>query len=335
VGPTNEEIYVDKYGRVKVQFYWDRQGKKNENSSCWIRVSSGWAGKNWGMIQLPRIGQEVVIEFLDGDPDEPVIVGRLYNGTQMPPYDLPANSTQSGIKSRSSKGGGASDSNELRFEDKTGSEEVYFHAQKDLDTVVENDETLKVGNDRTTEVTNDDTRTVKGKDTLTVTKDQTIAIESGNQSITLDEGDQSISVVKGNQEISIAAGNQQIELDGGDQSITLASGSQTIEIETGNQTITLAQGNQAININSGNLDTSLGMGNYTLKLDLGQISQQAMQGIELTVGQNSISIDQTGITIKGMMVSIQGQVQTELKGAMTTVNGDGMLTLKGGITMIN
>ncbi len=232
VGPSNEEIYVDKYGRVKVQFYWDRKGKKNEQSSCWIRVSSGWAGKNWGMIQLPRIGQEVVVEFLDGDPDEPVIVGRLYNGTQMPPYDLPANSTQSGIKSRSSKGGGASDSNELRFEDKTGSEEVYFHAQKDLDAVVEHDETLKVGNDRTIEIANDDTRTVKGQDKLTVTKDQTIEIESGNQSITLQAGNQKVTLDEGNQTILLTAGNHQLKL---------GEGNHTLDITSGDQKVTLGQ----------------------------------------------------------------------------------------------
>ena len=106
VGPGGEEIYTDKYGRVKVQFHWDRYGKKDENSSCWIRVSSPWAGKAWGTISTPRIGQEVVVAFLEGDPDQPIIVGRVYNAEQMPPYDLPGNKTQSGMKSRSSMGGG-------------------------------------------------------------------------------------------------------------------------------------------------------------------------------------------------------------------------------------
>ena len=107
VGPAGEEIYTDKYGRVKVQFHWDRRGKKDENSSCWIRVSHPWAGKSWGAIAMPRIGQEVIVDFLEGDPDQPIITGRVYNAEQMPPYDLPANKTQTGIKSRSSKGGGA------------------------------------------------------------------------------------------------------------------------------------------------------------------------------------------------------------------------------------
>ena len=123
-GPGGEEIYVDKYGRIKVQFFWDRKGKKDDKSSCWIRVAEQWAGKNWGFVCNPRIGQEVIVDFLEGDPDRPLITGRVYNAEQMPPYDLPGNMTQSGIKSRSSKGGSPANYNEIRFEDKKGSELV-------------------------------------------------------------------------------------------------------------------------------------------------------------------------------------------------------------------
>lgn len=114
VGPSGEEIYVDNYSRVKVQFHWDREGKNDENSSCWIRVATFWAGKNWGSIHIPRIGQEVIVDFVEGDVDRPLIVGSVYNATQMPPYDLPGNATQSGVKSRSSKGGGTANFNEIR-----------------------------------------------------------------------------------------------------------------------------------------------------------------------------------------------------------------------------
>ena len=145
VGKAGEEIWTDKYGRVKVQFHWDREGKRNENSSCWIRVSHPWAGKGWGAVAIPRIGQEVIVDFLEGDPDQPIITGRVYNAEQMPPYELPANQTQSGIKSRSSKGGDTENFNEIRFEDKKGSEEVYIHAEKDQNIVVENDQTIAVG----------------------------------------------------------------------------------------------------------------------------------------------------------------------------------------------
>ena len=139
VGKAGEEIWVDKYGRVIVQFYWDRLGQKNENSSCWIRTSQPWAGGNWGAMWIPRIGQEVLVSFLEGDPDRPIITGRVYNANQMPPYTLPKYQTRSTFMSRSSKGGGASNYNELRFEDLKGSEQIFMNAEKDMDLRVEND----------------------------------------------------------------------------------------------------------------------------------------------------------------------------------------------------
>jgi|SRR5438552_228197 len=283
VGKSGEEIWVDKHGRVKVQFYWDRDGKKDENSSCWVRVSSAWAGKNWGAVQIPRIGQEVIVDFLEGDPDRPIITGRVYNADQAPPYALPGNQTQSGVKSRSSKGGSSDNCNEIRFEDKKGSEGILIHAEKDLKTEVENDENRQVGHDRSTTVENNDTRIVK-------------------------QGDDEVGVKQGDQKVTIEMGNQQITLNQGNQEVTLKMGNQT---------------------------TTLDMGNLSAKTSLGQIAQEAMQGIELKVGQNTIKIDQTGVTIKGLMVSIEGQIQTEVKGVMTNIKGDGMLVVKGGITMIN
>jgi type VI secretion system secreted protein VgrG len=137
VGKVGEEIYTDEYGRVKLQFHWDRYGGSDENSSCWVRVAQVWAGKNWGAMHIPRIGQEVVVDFLEGDPDRPIVTGRVYNADQLPPYTLPANMTQSGIKSRSSKGGSGENFNEIRFEDKKGDEQVYIHAEKNQDNVVE------------------------------------------------------------------------------------------------------------------------------------------------------------------------------------------------------
>jgi type VI secretion system secreted protein VgrG len=136
VGPANEEIWCDKYGRIKVQFHWDRYGKRDENSSCWIRVAKGWAGAGWGMMFLPRIGQEVVVDFLEGDPDRPIIIGSVYNADEMPPYELPANKTRSTIKSRSSLRGAPSNFNELRFEDKKGDEQVFIHSQRRMDVRV-------------------------------------------------------------------------------------------------------------------------------------------------------------------------------------------------------
>src|ERR1700675_331982 len=133
VGKSGEEIWVDKYGRVVVQFYWDRVGKDNEKSSCWVRVSQPWAGKNWGAMWIPRIGQEVIVSFLEGDPDRPLITGRVYNAEPVFPYDLPEHQTVSTLKSRSSKGGGSENYNEIRFEDKKGSEQLFINAEKDMD----------------------------------------------------------------------------------------------------------------------------------------------------------------------------------------------------------
>ena len=183
-GPAGEEIYTDKFGRVKVQFHWDRYGAKDENSSCWIRVSQTWAGANYGSMHIPRIGQEVIVDFLNGDPDYPIITGRVYNAMQMPPWDLPANKTQSGIKTRSSKGGapgagekdGAGDANAIRFEDKKGQEQLWLHAQKDQLTEVENDEDKWVGNDRR--------KTIDGNETNVVHKNRTETVD-GNETITV------------------------------------------------------------------------------------------------------------------------------------------------------
>jgi type VI secretion system secreted protein VgrG len=289
VGPPGEEIFTDKYGRVKVQFFWDRQGKKNADSSCWIRVGTPWGGKQWGSIIIPRIGQEVIVAFEEGDPDQPIIVGSVYNADQMPPYGLPDNKTQSGLKSRSSLKGGASDSNELRLEDKKNSEEVYFHAQKDFNRVVENNDTLKVGSSKA-----DD-----GSQTVEVWKDRTETIKTG------------------------------------DEKITIEKGNRTVTLNAGNDTHQMKQGNRDVKIDMGNDSLKISMGNQTTKLDLGMSATEAMQSIELKVGGNSIKIDQTGVTIKGIMVSIEGQAMLDAKAPMTTVKGDGMLTLKGGITMIN
>jgi type VI secretion system secreted protein VgrG len=156
VGPAGEEIYTDGYGRVKVQFHWDREGKRDENSSCWIRVSHPWAGSNYGAIHIPRIGQEVIVDFIGGDPDYPMITGRVYNADQMPPWKLPDHKTQSGILTRSSLKGTPAHANMLRFEDRKGAEEIRMHAQRNLVTSVEHNEGHGVGNNRHTHIGNDE-----------------------------------------------------------------------------------------------------------------------------------------------------------------------------------
>jgi len=159
VGKSGEEIWTDKYGRVKVLFHWDRYSTADEKSSCWIRVSQSWAGKNWGAMQIPRIGQEVLVEFMHGDPDQPIIMGSVYNGSTMPPYELPTNATMSGVKSRSSKGGDGF--NEIRMEDKKGEEQLFIHAEKNQDSRVKNDCFETIGNDRHLIVNNDQVELVE------------------------------------------------------------------------------------------------------------------------------------------------------------------------------
>ncbi|MCC4607790.1 type VI secretion system tip protein VgrG [Xanthomonas campestris pv. zinniae] len=189
VGPPGEEIWPDQYGRVKVQFHWDRVGAMNENSSCWVRVSSSWAGSGFGAMFIPRIGHEVVVDFLNGDPDYPIITGCVYNANNMPPWSLPGNATQSGIKTKSSKGGafgdglknGAGDANAIRFEDKAGAEQLWLHAQKDQLSEVENDEDRWIGNDLRTVVDHDETRTVHHDRTTTIDNDETQTVHNNRK----------------------------------------------------------------------------------------------------------------------------------------------------------
>ena len=206
VGKSGEEIWTDKYGRVKVQFHWDRYGKKNEESSCWVRVSQNWAGKNWGAMFIPRMGQEVIVEFLEGDPDQPIITGRVYNAEQTVPYELPANQTQSGIKSNSSKGGGGS--NEWRFEDKKGSEEIYLHGQKDWNILIENDKGQTIGHDETLEVKNNRAKKVGVDQSEDIGSNKTIHVganhtESIDANKTLKVGGNHSETIGGNETITV------------------------------------------------------------------------------------------------------------------------------------
>ena len=181
VGPAGEEIYTDKYGNIKVQFHWDRQGKLDEKSSCWVRVATPWANKNFGMIAIPRIGTEVIIQYLQGNPDRPIATGQVYNQRHMPPWDLPANKTQSGVLTRSSKGGTPANANALRFEDKKGSEEVWLHAEKDQRIEVENDESHWVGHDRTKTIDHDETVHVKNDRTETIDHNEKITVHNDRE----------------------------------------------------------------------------------------------------------------------------------------------------------
>jgi len=284
-----EEIYTDQYGRVKVRFYWDHRGEATGPDAVWARVIQPWAGKGWGAQFIPRIGTEVAVAFVDGDPDRPIIIGGLYNGRDMPIWPV-AEKTKSGFRSRTSLKGSASEYNEFSFDDHKGQELVHTQAQKDLTVYVKHDQTLKIDNCRI----------------VTVKKDETVDIQN-NQSIKV-KMDHDLKVTDGNRSIAVSKGNNSLKVD---------------------------MGNHDVKIAMGNHSTDVQMGNVSLKAGLGQISNEAMQSIELKVGQSSIKVDQMGVTITGMMIKIEGQIQTQVKGLMTQVNADAMLMVKGAITMIN
>jgi type VI secretion system secreted protein VgrG len=277
----------------------------------------------------------VIVDFLEGDPDRPIITGSVYNAEQMPPYTLPNNRTQSGVKSRSSLQGSDANFNEIRFEDKKGAEQIYIHAEKNYDVVIENNETRKVGfddkdkGDQTVEIYNDAALTVGRDRKKHVKRDETTNVDQDRT-----------ETVKRNEKITV--NGTRTETVEGDETITLnakrttkVKKDESLEVTEGNQKIQIKKGNREIIVDMGNVTTTVKMGNMTTKMNLGKSTTEAMQSIELKVGQSSIKLDQTGVTIKGMMVKVEGQITADVKAPMTTVNADGILTLKGSLTMIN
>ena len=246
VGPAGEEIFTDKYGRVKVQFHWDRYGKHDADSSCWMRVAQNWAGKKWGVMFIPRIGMEVIIGFLEGDPDRPIITGCVYNADTMPPYELPENKTRSTIKSNSSKGGGGF--NEFRIEDKKGEEQIFIHAEKDLEIRVKNDKKEIVKNDRHVIVENNSYEEGKGDSHNKLSGDSNV--EMGGSASLKVGGDIDTKVggkmaVDAGTEIHLKAG-MKVVIEAGTQ-ITLKVGGNFVDIGPAGVTIV----GTLVNINSG------------------------------------------------------------------------------------
>jgi type VI secretion system secreted protein VgrG len=341
VGPAGEEIYTDKYGRVKVQFFWDRVGQKNENSSCWIRVSEMWAGKQWGMVFTPRMGQEVVVEFLEGDPDRPLITGRVYNAEQMPPYALPANMTQSGLKTRSTKGGGEADFNELRFEDLKGKEDIYFHAQKDFHRYVENDDDLQVLHDQTITIKNNRTLTVQeGYEHITISKgERTRTVSEGNDSLTVTKGTRTVTV-KSDYAVTVQEGNRAIVVSQGNDSHTVTKGNREVKVDTGNDTLTVAQGNINVTATAGSITIEAGTA-ITLKVGANKIVIDSSgilidaSKVTLQSGGSSEEVGPSGVTVNGPNVSLTASAEAKLGGAMVEVAGSATTTISGGMVKIN
>ena len=301
VGPGGEEIYVDEHGRVKVQFHWDRLGQKDENSSCWIRVSQVHAGKGWGMIDIPRIGEEVIVSFLEGDPDAPIITGRVYNGTNQVPYALDdannsTNKMRRGNTTKTYKDGVAK-YNEMTMDDTPGNEQIRVHGQYNMDTTIENDETLTVKHDRTKTITNDETTTVGNNRTETVQK--------GNETITIDKGDRTLNVNTGSETKFVKT----------NKTVTVQDGNATFDVKTGNNALSAKKEVQI----TGH-DKIVAIGTNEVSISGKKIVIAATEEIQIGVGSNSIVINKQGISSGGIKITSAAVGVHEISGALIKIN---------------
>jgi type VI secretion system secreted protein VgrG len=357
-GPGGEEIYPDKYGRVKVQFFWDREGKRDDKSSCWIRVSQDYAGKNWGNVTIPRIGQEVLVSFLEGDPDRPIITGRVYNADQMPPYPLPSKKMVSGLKSNSTPGGGGY--NEYIFDDTKGNELIREHGQFDKDSTIEHDLREHVLRDRHRDVTRDETvvignnqtNTIHANRTETVDKNETITIHA-NRTETVDKNE-TITIhqnrtEKVDQNETITIGSNRTENVGASENVTI--GAARAHTVGANENVTIGGGrtesvgkdegitiggsrsesvakDESVSIGGGRSlavskddNTSIG---GAQSIDVGKsLNINAADSITLTTGSASITMKKDGtIFIKGKDIGLEGSGKIMVK-----ASGD--VTIKG------
>ncbi len=333
VGESGEEIYTDKHGRIKVQFFWDRQGKQDQESSCWVRVSQGWSGKGWGAMFIPRIGMEVIVDFLEGDPDQPLVTGAVYNAQQTPPYPLPAERSKSTIKTNSYKGDGF---NELRFEDKSGSEEIFVHAQKDQNEVILHDHTTDVGNDQTLKVGHDQSETVGHNQTVGVGNDQSITV-GHDQTVQIDN-DQSTSV-SGHMMVTISktltetVGINYAETVGMAMELTVgASFAETVGISKNvNIGKSLSESIGASHSESikDNLTVEAGK---NIQLTAGkQITEKSGKELTLDAGTKVVIVAADEISLKTGSASIvlKKSGDISISGAKITVKASGDLVLKG------
>lgn len=321
VGPSGEEIWVDEFGRIKVQFHWDRVGGMNENSSCWVRVSQAWAGAGFGAAMWPRLGQEVVVEFLEGDPDRPLVTGRVYNGDNMPPYKLPDNKTQSGVKTRSSKGGGADNCNEIRLEDKKGSELFYVQAEKDLETLVKNDERRNVGANRNKSVAKNETCSVGEDRTASVGKNENQSVgQNRTESIGADQS----TTVGGNQNESVGSNNALTV--GAHNTITVA-GSNTVAVgaddalTVGGASLIAVGGKRSATV-GGDASSTVG-GNYSVSVSKDESRTVA--------GKQNVKVAKDGLIDVGkkFLITVGDQLTIKVGKASITMKKDGTITIDG------
>ncbi len=329
---AGEEIWCDEFGRIKVHFHWDQRGLQDETSSCWIRVAQVWAGNNWGGLFTPRIGMEVVVTFLDGDPDRPLITGCVYNGQNVSPYSK-SEPTKSAIKSNSTKGGGGF--NEFRLEDKKGSEEIYTHAQKDQNTVVENSRTLLIKEGDDTSTLNTGQRLV----TLTGAKTghDTLVLDKGNRMVQLKGPGttHTLSLTNGNSMINITKGNQTTTLNAGTNLTHLAMGDNVTKLDKGNSITDIVQGNSITKTMQGNITVLVGQGNNMANIMKGNKITNIASGNHVTnivQGNSVISLTQGNQMIKlsagNLVIQVTGNISLSATGAIS-LTGAGGVAIKG------
>ncbi|WP_322082371.1 type VI secretion system tip protein VgrG [Burkholderia sp. BCC1972] len=363
VGPPGEEIWTDQYGRVKLQFRWDRYGQSNQDSSCWVRVSSPWAGGGFGGVQIPRVGDEVVVDFLNGDPDEPIVTGRVFNGEKMPPWGLPGSATQSGLLSRSSPGGTTDHANAFRFEDKKGAEQLWMHAERNFDAETEADHTLSVGNNHTHTVGNDETMHVKNNRQRSVGQNETVNI---GQNRVAQIGANETHGVTGNrtrtvgQNESVAIAANRDATIGGVHNETVAKGktetigeAKTLNVgqlyhttsqdmktqvasthteEIGARTSTIA--NAHTHTVGGEHTVNVGA-NHTTNVQH-QVLVNAGDQLSLVCGMSSIVMKSDGtITIQGVNVASTGSESHSVRGTKVTSSATGEHTVEGTVLKLN
>lgn len=311
VGPKGEEIYTDEFGRIRVQFQWDRIGQFNEKSSPWVRVMTSWAGNGFGQISLPRIGQEVVVQFLNGCCDRPLVIGGVYNSANMPPWELPANRTQSGILTRSTREGSKDNANALRFEDRKGEEEVWLHAEKDQRIEVEHDESHTVGNDRSKRVGHDEVVGVGNDRTETVGRDEKLTIHR-NRTERVDCDEQ------------IDIGNNRTEHVGNHEHVVIGGNRNELVKLTKEETVLLGKslfvGAAYQTTVVGAMNTSVGMAQLeevalSKTVVVGQDSSLTAEvEHKITVGNSVLTITPTRITLLADEILIQGRNKVEVHG---------------------
>ncbi|CAG9255731.1 type VI secretion system Vgr family protein [Paraburkholderia caribensis] len=339
-GPAGQEIWTDQYGRVKLGFHWDRSGVKDQNASCWIRVSYPWAGGGFGGVNIPRVGTEVIVDFENGDPDRPIVVGRLYNAATMPPWDLPGNATQSGLLSRSLKGG-AGNANAIRFEDKPGSEELWLQAEKDMRTEVENDESHSVMANRTKSVGGNETTSVAGTRTETVTGNETITLNANRErsvklNDTVEIGADQKTTITGKQRYEVKSDRDRIV--GGNDTLKVTGFREEEIAQTSTETVHLAKTSNLLTTHTvkvtGHQLIQVGSGQEVHVT--GDVVLTSTTKISLVCGNSQIVMDAAGnINITGVNVTSTGSSTHAVNGSTVTSSATGEHTVQGAVLKLN